>query len=173
MKQYVSFCRKVNGTLTLVGVLILAFSILLTFVQVILRNFVGFSFKWAEETTRYLIIYAVYLVVGRLLLENRNSTVDLFYNMFPEKVRKLLNTLFCLLIAAFLAVMIAKGYTLVSRNLKTWCASIRIPWALPFAALIVGSLNMLLQIPAKLYLVWTGGKMEENGGAAAAEGGQV
>ena len=172
MKQYVSFCRKLNRTLTLVGVLILAFSIILTFVQVILRNFSGFSFKWAEETIRYLVIYAVYLVSGRLLLENRNSVVDMFYNMFPETVRKVLNTLFYLLIAAFLAVMMYYGYTLFSRNLKIWCASIHIPWAVPFGALLVGSLGMLLQIPAKLYLVWTGGAMREDEGAAAAEGGQ-
>ena len=171
MKQYVSFCRNINRALTLVGVLILAFSIILTFVQVILRNFVGFSFKWAEETTRYLVIYAVYLVTGRLLIEGRNSVVDLFYNIFPKGIRKVLDTLFYLLIAVFLLVMMYYVYTLVSRNVKIWCASIHIPWAVPFAALIVGSLNMLIQIPAKLYLVWTDGTVRENDGTAA-EGGK-
>ncbi len=151
MKKYVAFCEKFNQVLTFVGVLILVFAIMLTFVQVCLRNLTGYSFKWAEELTRYLVIYVVYLASGHVFYINGNSTVDMFYNMFPKSVQKALTCLFYVLIAVFLVIMLRYGYVLVSRNMKVWCASIHIPWAVPFASLIVGAVNMLIQLPAKIY----------------------
>ena len=139
MKKYVAFCEKFNQVLTFVGVLILVFAIMLTFVQVCLRNLTGYSFKWAEELTRYLVIYVVYLASGHVFYINGNS------------VQKALTCLFYVLIAVFLVIMLRYGYVLVSRNMKVWCASIHIPWAVPFASLIVGAVNMLIQLPAKIY----------------------
>ena len=55
------------------------------------------------------------------------------------------------MIAVFLVIMGYYGWVYVMRNLTVWCASIHIPWAVPFFSLIVGSVNMLLQVPAKFY----------------------
>ena len=61
---------------------------------------------------------------------------------------------FYILTAIFLVIMFYYGYIYVQRNMKVWCASIRIPWAVPFASLLIGSVNMLIQIPAKIYEIW-------------------
>lgn len=151
MKKYVSFCKKLNQITLALGVLLLVFVVGLTFVQVVTRNLFSVSFTWADELSRYLIIYAVYFASGSVLYLDQNARVDMFYNMFPKKIRGLLNCLFYLLTASFLVVMGYYGYVYVMRNLTIWCTSIRIPWAFPFASLILGSVNMLLQIPAKMY----------------------
>ena len=42
------------------GILCLLFAVALTFIQVLTRNTIQTSFTWAEELTRYVVIYAVY-----------------------------------------------------------------------------------------------------------------
>lgn len=154
MKKYTAFCRRCNRITLFLGVLFITFAIGLTCIQVICRNTVGFSFTWAEELTRYIIIFAVYLASGSVLYLDMNARVDIFYNLFSDKSRRILSCLFLLLTACFLVVMAYYGYIYTMRNLRIWCASIHIPWAVPFSSLILGAVNMFIQIPAKLYLLW-------------------
>ena len=154
MKKYVSFCKKFNQIMLGIGIFLLVSVALITFVQVLQRNFIGTSWTWAEELSRYLVIYAVYFASGTVVSLNQNARVDIFYSMFPEKVRRVLDTFFYLLITIVLAVMLRYGYVYVARNLTIWCASVRIPWAVPFASLLVGAVKMLLQVPAKIYECW-------------------
>ena len=151
MKKYVSFCEKLNAVMLTCGIICLVFAIGLTFVQVVLRNLLDFSFTWAEELTRYVVIYAVYFASGSALYLDSNARVDILYSHFPKKVQCILSCLFYLLIAVFMVAMGYYGFLYVKGNLTIWCASIRIPWAVPFAALILGAANMLAQVPAKMY----------------------
>ena len=151
MKKYTSFCKIFNQIMLGIGVMFLVFAVGLTFVQVITRNVASLSFTWAEELTRYVVIYAVYFASGSVFYLDANAKVDIFYNLFPRKVQAVLTCIFYLLIAVFLVVMGYYGWVYVMRNLTVWCASIHIPWAIPFVSLIVGSVNMLLQVPAKFY----------------------
>lgn len=154
MKKYLTFCEKFNKINLGIGTALLGVAAILTFVQVVLRNTIAFSFTWAEEVTRYIVIYAVYFASGTVVALDQNAKVDMLYDIFPKKVKKILSISFYILTAAFLAIMFYYGFIYVQRNLTVWCASIRIPWAIPFASLLVGSLNMLIQVPAKIYEVW-------------------
>lgn len=154
MKKYLTFCEKFNRINLGIGTALLGIAAVLTFVQVVLRNTVAFSFTWAEEVTRYIVIFAVYFASGTVVALDQNAKVDMLYNKFPKIVQKILTTVFYILTAIFLVIMLYYGYVYVQRNLKIWCASIRIPWAVPFSSLLVGSVNMLVQVPAKIYEVW-------------------
>ncbi len=151
MKTYISFVKRFNLVMLGIGVLCLVFAVALTFIQVITRNVADISFTWAEELTRYVVIFAVYFAAGSVFYLDANAKVDIFYNLFPRKIQCILNCIFYVLIAIFLLTMGYYGYIYVMRNLTVWCASIHIPWAIPFASLILGAVNMLLQIPAKFY----------------------
>jgi C4-dicarboxylate transporter DctQ subunit len=168
MKKYVTFCKKINQVMTACGIAVLMAAVILTFVQVVLRNVFQYSFTWAEELTRYLVIYAVYFAAGHVLFINGNSVVDMFYNTLPDPVKKILQVIFHLLITFFVIMMLYYGWQIVARNAKVWCASIRIPWAVPFFSLIVGGVNILLQIPAKIYLAVCGPETDK-----AQEGGKA
>ena len=87
MKKYISFCRRLNQILLGIGIAFLIFAVGLTFVQVVLRNIFHYSFTWAEELTRYLVIYAVYLASGTVLYMDANAKVDMFYHQFPVLVQ--------------------------------------------------------------------------------------
>nr|WP_072514787.1 TRAP transporter small permease subunit [Ndongobacter massiliensis] len=154
MKKYVHFCKQFNKIMLGIGICFLLFAVTITFIQVVIRNLFQFSFTWAEELTRYVVIFSVYFASGTIFYIDANAKVDIFYNLMPKKIRRILSCIFYFLIALFLCVMAYYGYIHVIRNAKIYCASIHIPWALPFMSLIIGAVNMLIQVPAKIYLVW-------------------
>ena len=97
-----------------------------------------------------MVIFAVYFASGTVVYMDANARVDIFYRMFSKKMQCILSCVFYLLTAVFLVVMGYYGYIYVARNMTIWCASVRIPWAVPFSALLIGAGNMLLQIPVKM-----------------------
>ncbi len=151
MKKYTSFCKIFNQIMLGIGVLLLVFAVALTFLQVITRNVASISFTWSEELTRYIVIFAVYFASGSVFYLDANAKVDIFYNLFSKKLQCILTCIFYVLIAIFLLTMGYYGWVYVMRNLTVWCASIHIPWAVPFTSLIIGAVNMLIQVPAKFY----------------------
>lgn len=151
MDKYAAFVKKANQLLLGIGILFLLAAVVLTAVQVFTRNVFSTSFTWAEEITRYMVIFAVYFASGTVVYMDANARVDIFYRMFSKKMQCILSCVFYLLTAVFLVVMGYYGYIYVARNMTIWCASVRIPWAVPFSALIIGAVNMLLQIPVKMW----------------------
>ncbi len=151
MDKYAAFVKKANQLLLGIGILFLLAAVVITAVQVFTRNVFSTSFTWAEEITRYMVIFAVYFASGTVVYMDANARVDIFYRMFSKKMQCILSCVFYLLTAVFLVVMGYYGYIYVARNMTIWCASVRIPWAVPFSALIIGAGNMLLQIPVKMW----------------------
>lgn len=151
MDIYAAFVKKANQLLLGIGILFLLAAVVITAVQVFTRNVFSTSFTWAEEITRYMVIFAVYFASGTVVYMDANARVDIFYRMFSKKMQCILSCVFYLLTAVFLVVMGYYGYIYVARNMTIWCASVRIPWAVPFSALLIGAGNMLLQIPVKMW----------------------
>lgn len=151
MDKYAAFVKKANQLLLGIGILFLLAAVVITAVQVFTRNVFSTSFTWAEEITRYMVIFAVYFASGTVVYMDANARVDIFYRMFSKKMQCILSCVFYLLTAVFLVVMGYYGYIYVARNMTIWCASVRIPWAVPFSALIIGAGNMLLQVPVKMW----------------------
>ncbi|MCI9253211.1 MAG: TRAP transporter small permease [Lachnospiraceae bacterium] len=151
MDKYAAFVKKANQLLLGIGILFLLAAVVITAVQVFTRNVFSTSFTWAEEITRYMVIFAVYFASGTVVYMDANARVDIFYRMFSKKMQCILSCVFYLLTAVFLVVMGYYGYIYVARNMTIWCASVRIPWAVPFSALLIGAGNMLLQIPVKMW----------------------
>lgn len=151
MDKYAAFVKKANQLLLGIGILFLLAAVVITAVQVFTRNVFSTSFTWAEEITRYMVIFAVYFASGTVVYMDANARVDIFYRMFSKKMQCILSCVFYLLTAVFLVVMGYYGYIYVARNMTIWCASVRIPWAVPFSALMIGAVNMLLQVPVKIW----------------------
>lgn len=156
MKKYLRFCRGLNNVTIGIAIALLISAVTLTFVQVCTRNFANYSFRWGEELTRYLIIFCVFFSSGYVFSIDANAKVEVILNRFPPKAKRVVLIIFCVLIALFCIVMCYYAYMLMQKNLRTWCASIRIPWAVPFSSLLIGGVNVLLQIPAKIYTLVTG-----------------
>lgn len=153
MDRYLRFSASVSRALMFFSVLFLLATVAICFVQVVLRTTISFSFRWAEELTRYIVIYMVFLASGTLIADDEHPRVEILVDLLSKRNRLRLNYLYCLLIFVFLVVLCYYGWQLSATSLKTMCSSIRIPWAIPFASVFIGGVNMLLQVPAKVIRV--------------------
>ena len=110
MDKYAAFVKKANQLLLGIGILFLLAAVVITAVQVFTRNVFSTSFTWAEEITRYMVIFAVYFASGTVVYMDANARVDIFYRMFSKKMQCILSCVFYLLTAVFLVVMGYYGY---------------------------------------------------------------
>ena len=149
MHWYLVWCKKVNKAAMLLSVLCLAATVFLCFMQVTTRTAMQFSFRWTEEVTRYIVIFAVFLTSGTLLAENEHPRVEILTGLFSPKNQLRMHYFYDALILVFVVVLSYYGWLLAASSTKIYCSSIRIPWAVPFSAVFIGGLNMFIQIPAK------------------------
>lgn len=149
MNWYLVFCRKVNRTAMFLSVLCLLATVVICFMQVLTRTAANFSYRWTEEVTRYVIIFAVFLASGTLLANDEHPRVEIFCSFLSKKGQLYLNYFYYILIGAFVLLLCYYGWQLSATSTRTYCSSIRIPWAVPFSAVFIGGLNMLVQIPGK------------------------
>lgn len=129
------------------SILFLTISAFFITLQVFLRYLFSYSFPWAEELSRYLVIYVILLASALVLQEDSNPRVEIFYETFPKKVRFYLNCFFYILILIFLVILGWQGTKAVISSLHDYTAALRIPWAVPYFAIPLGSVLMILQIP--------------------------
>lgn len=63
----------------------------LTFAGVIARYVIGAPFGWTEEVQAALIIWVVFGAAGAAFRTANHAAIEIFYEMFPAFVRKLLD----------------------------------------------------------------------------------
>jgi TRAP-type C4-dicarboxylate transport system permease small subunit len=150
MKRFLLFCEKANWATMAGAVFFLLAAVVICFIQVVTRTTANFSFRWAEELTRYIVIFAVFLASGTMLANDEHPRVEIIDNFLSRKAQLRLNYFYHALILLFLVFLCYYGWQLAASATRTMCSSIRIPWAVPFSAVFLGGVNMLIQVPARL-----------------------
>ena len=121
--------------------------------QVICRNILHIPCAWTEEVARYLMIWMTFLGAPVALKKGEHLMVDLFYNMYPAKVRQWVH-LFCdIVVAAFCVYMLVFGIEMCTdpRLLRFKSPSAGIPRVYIYTALPIGAFFMLA---VSIYDVW-------------------
>lgn len=111
--------------------------------NVALRFFVGDSILWAEETSRYLMIWATFIGSGLLFRQGAHIAVDNLQDALPEKLGRVLRMVIIAILLCFFAAMIYLGtlYTLAQWAQITPVT--RISSGFVYAALPVGFALMI------------------------------
>ena len=78
---------------------------------VISRYFFLYSFSWAEELTKYLMVWMVLLGAAIILRRDEHIKVDYFFNLLPKKVAIVVQIIFRLLVIIYLVVLCKEGFT--------------------------------------------------------------
>lgn len=89
-----------------------ALMVLVIFLQVIMRYFLGDSLRWSEELARYLFIWMIYIGVSSAVKYQKHIAVDALANAFKEKGQIILNIVANFLFLAFAVTMTFIGYDL-------------------------------------------------------------
>ena len=134
-----------------VSILILA-GCLVLFINVVLRA-LGYSLKWAEELTRYLIVWVTFIGGSLCVRDGSHVGVDVLMQKLGEKGKTRLSIIINLICLAFMAVMTYLGVQMVLQavHFKQITPALLIPMAVPYLAIPVGSLLMVLRY---IQLIW-------------------
>lgn len=122
---------------TVLLVLFLSSMILLAFLQVVLRNFLGIGFLWADPLVRHLVIWVGFTGAAIAAHEERHIGIDAFSRFFSARWQdavRILTSLFAIIVCYYLAD--AAWVFLVDEkssgsdfmlNVPTWIALLIIP----------------------------------------------
>jgi len=113
-------------------------------VQVFSRYLFNYSFVWAEELVRYLMIWMV--MIGSALVQSKNDhiRIDFFPRRAGPRGRRLMETVFRFCTLLFMAVITYKGFQAAYFNRLFESSGLRISmfWpslAIPLGGILIGA----------------------------------
>ena len=146
MEAFFRFNRYVMlGGKILVGAIMVGATFLLFF-NVILRYVFASGITWAEEMTRYTLLWTVFVGAGVVTREGTHVSMEAFFNLWPAKLQRgglLAIHLFCI---ATIAVIVYFGISMVRLVVETEQVSEAafLPMWIIYGAVPVGGILMIL-----------------------------
>lgn len=133
---------------TLISTLGLIASVLL---QIFARFFLENTPSWTEEASRLFFIYAVSFASGIALKNNSYVGLDLFYNLFNEKIRKLLDVLIPLFTCVLFGIVMIYTFEFIKNGFAEKSPSMEIPMGLAFFSIFIMSITICLYACEKIF----------------------
>lgn len=133
------------------GILMLISSLMI-FLQVILRYVFSYSIIWAEEFSRYAIVWFIFLGASLAAREGKHAAVDVIIRLFPPKVQKFFDILAIVISIIFTVTIVWFGFRMVFRiqEIGNITPALQIPMYIPYLAIPIGSLMMTVRFLEKL-----------------------
>ncbi|MBE3093091.1 MAG: TRAP transporter small permease [Actinobacteria bacterium] len=118
----------------------LMFTVLLIFIQIIMRYIFHNSLSWSEELARYIFLWQIWLGASFAVKEHRHLKIEAFLNLLPKKINKYAELLSLFIWFCFSAFLAYKGSELVTLLIKHGQVSpaMRIPMFYAYSSVPVG-----------------------------------
>lgn len=107
------------------------------------RNFLGFSFSWSEELTRFLLVWLSLLGAAVLMRRDDHIKLDFLAEWLPPKAKLLLSFLLRLLVLAFLIILVPQAWRATVARAVTKAPALGLSMAVPYAAIPVAAVLMI------------------------------
>ena len=132
--------QRLESMQTFICIFFLVMMTLVVIVQVFARYLFNFSFVWAEELVRYLMIWMVML--GSALVQSRNEhiRIDFFPLLAGARGKRIMDTFFRLATLVFLAIIVYKGFGVSYFNRMFESSGLRISMMWPSLAVPIGAI---------------------------------
>jgi len=111
---------------------------------------------WAEEVTRYVSIWVVFLAAGLGMRWGIHLSADMLALALPERLRRVLFIFSYVMSMVFQGVLVFYGTQLAISNYAQQSASLQMPMTYAYAAIPVGAAIMLFETARLIYLEATG-----------------
>ena len=132
---------KINNFIV---ILMLMIMFVLVFINVITRYSMGFSMNWAEEVSRYLMIWIAYLGIGLAMREKRHASFQVLYDILPKKYVPYIKLLVSLIIIIFMIFLVVLGFQYSQFAMRNKTAVLRLPIGYIYLCIPIGALTFLL-----------------------------
>jgi TRAP-type C4-dicarboxylate transport system permease small subunit len=114
------------------------------------RYFLNFSIAWAEELSRFMLIWAVFLGAVVANAYNEHMGLDILVKLAPKKVSNLIMIVSYIFILLAVGLIISGGITLIFESIDSLSPALSIPYGYVYAIVPVCGLFLLLQTVTKL-----------------------
>lgn len=145
MSRFDSLLTTVNRHLI---VWMMGLMVAMVFVNVVLRYLFDYSLLWAEELSRYLMIWATFLGSGLLFRQGAHIAVDNLQDYVPGRFGMAIRAAIVVVLISFFVSMIYIGTVYVSDQWHQITPVTRISVGAVYAALPVGFILMLYHLLA-------------------------
>jgi TRAP-type C4-dicarboxylate transport system permease small subunit len=152
---------RVARTINLVIAAFLAMMAIFVFANVIMRYFFHSGLTWAEEVSRFLFIWLIFLGSIVAFKDNEHLGIDALVRKLPLKGRRVLYVINSLIIMATLALTLHGAWLLTVLNMDQSSPAINLPYAYVYSSGIVAALGMGFIAARNLYRVLTGRMPDE------------
>ncbi len=128
-----------------------------TLIGILDRTF-GLNLKtvWAEEVTRYSIIWAMFLIVGICLRRGYQTAFTLFLDKMNVKLRALFQIIIYILITLFCLLLFYYGIKSSFQNINQHSPVLQISMTYPFLSIPVGAALCLFETVSGIYVTISG-----------------
>lgn len=127
---------------------------LITFVQVICRYGFGFSFSWAEEVCRILLVWVTFGGSAYAFKVGAHIGVEAIVNVLPPKIKLVVVCLSRLITLIFFVIVAYYGtiFTMNQLAIGQLTPALRMPVAVGYIAVPIGSVLVLLRLLYMYYI---------------------
>ena len=144
------FFRKVDDGIfkaeLVIGVSLTVVMVAAVFLQVVFRYVVNQPLSWSEELARYIFVWASMIGASMGVKKKSHFGLDALLKLFPRTQKKATEIILYCLMSILLIILVYYGVQF-SRELYVQTApGLNITMAIPYAAMPVGGLLMLLHI---------------------------
>jgi tripartite ATP-independent transporter DctP family solute receptor len=149
MERISDIVDDINKLLVIVVLSVMA---VVVFLQVIFRYALHLPLFWTEEFARYCLVWASLLGAGIAFKRGEHIAVTIFTDRFlPGRKFVFAAFLVDVFILIILVVMLWGGVTLVMLTRMQTSPALRIPMAIPYLAIPIGSIIMIVHLVAIFY----------------------
>lgn len=123
----------------------------LAFSQVISRYFFKISNVWIEESTRYLMVWMVFVGMAAVARNDLHLKVDLL-SIYSKKVAKIVSNFYKILLVFFGFFLCVQSWKVISFQLELGQTSpgMQIPMGFVYIGILLGSGLLVIHISAQL-----------------------
>jgi TRAP-type C4-dicarboxylate transport system permease small subunit len=131
-------------------IILLVAMAVVVFLQVLFRYVLHLPLFWTEEFARYCLVWASLLGAAVALKRGEHIAVTFFLDNFPKRAARTLTMVAQISVVLILAVMAWGGIKLVLVTSAQVSPALRIPMAVPYLALPIGSTVMLFHVVSSI-----------------------
>jgi len=132
----------------------LSISVILIFLQVVMRYVFSNSLSWTEEMARYLFLWQIWVGAAYAVKKNKHLNADILRSLLPVDKQKYLDLISTVIWLLFSIFLVYKSSTLVSTiaRMGQLSPAMRMPMEYAYASVPVGCSLMAIRLVQKIYL---------------------
>lgn len=135
--------------------LALALSVIILFVNVVMRYVFKSGFAWSDESIRYLIFYVTLVGLGMGVRKNATISVDLLIQIVSDKKKKILYLMINTIQIMFGVILCFASSKLIQSSwlVNEHTLAMDIPIVIPYAPFIIGSVLLIYRSIQQILII--------------------